>query len=70
MRADYGRRCLRPPMVSGRVVYSTCLDRCKPVSHTNWTGPIDGKLVGGFLLPSADLLQWSEPQLIVEAKLP
>jgi len=57
--------------VSGHVAYLTYLDRHKLVSHANWTGPIDGKLAGGFFfLPSTELLQRSEPQLFVEAKRP
>ena len=55
-------------MGGGHIVYSTYLSRYVLVAPTG--GQVDGRHVCGFFFSlSTDLIHWSEPQLLVEAKL-
>lgn len=55
-------------MGGGHMVYSTYLRRYLLVAPTG--AQVDGRSVCGFFFSlSADLIHWSEPQLLVEAKL-
>ena len=55
-------------MGGGHLVYSTYLGRYVLVAPTG--GQIDGRPACGFFLSlSTDLIHWSEPQMLVEAKL-
>jgi hypothetical protein len=55
-------------MGGGHLVYSTYLSRYTLVAPTG--GQIDGRNTCGFAFSfSSDLIHWSEPQLLVEAKL-
>jgi len=55
-------------MGGGHIVYSTYLSRYFLVAPTG--GQVDGRSVCGFFFSlSTDLIHWSEPRLLVEAKL-
>jgi hypothetical protein len=55
-------------MGGGHIVYSTYLSRYVLVAPTG--GQIDGRSVCGYFISlSTDLIHWSRPQLLVEAKL-
>jgi|WetSurMetagenome_2_1015567.scaffolds.fasta_scaffold41753_3 hypothetical protein len=64
-------RSLQTVLTSGHLVYNTYLDRYVHVSVAAGISPIDGRSVCGFFFSlSADLIHWSNHQLLTEAQLP
>jgi len=59
---------LQTVMGAGHIVYNTYLDRYMQVAISEGWSEIDGRPACGFFYSlSADLIHWSEPQLLAEA---
>jgi hypothetical protein len=62
---------LQTIMVSAHIVFNTYLGRYVLVSSAEGPSAIDGRTVCGFFFAlSADLIHWSNHQLLTEAQLP
>jgi len=61
---------LQTVMTSGHVVYNSYLGRYMLVATSQGATNVDGRMVCGFFFSlSADLIHWSEPQLLAEARI-